>query len=40
MKDYFVMDADNKLMQELMELYFSKFNQVFPVCDSSSKDDA
>lgn len=40
MENYFVMDSDDELMQKLMELYFNMFNQVFPVCCSSSKDDA
>lgn len=40
-EEHFVMDIDNFMMQKLMELYFNKFNQVFPVCcDSGSKDDA
>ena len=39
MENYFSMDADDELMQKLGELYFNMFNQVFPVCDSSSNDD-
>lgn len=35
MENYFVMDADDELMQKLEELYFNMFNQVFPVCDSN-----
>lgn len=43
MDNYFVMDADEELMQKLEEFYVSKFmfNPFFPVCCSSgSKDDA
>ena len=41
MDNYFVMDADEELMQKLEELYFSNmFNPLFPVCCSGSKDDA
>lgn len=37
MDNYFVMDADEELMQKLEELYVSKFmfNPLFPVCCSS-----
>lgn len=37
MENYFVMDADDELMQKLEGLYFDMFNPVFLVCDS---DDA
>lgn len=35
MENYFVMDADDELMQKLEGLYFNMFNQVFPVYDSN-----